>query len=103
MIMRDGEISTIMQQQEEDKAHRSMDKEQRAMTSTLTGKALLIVWRVLFLHHFLQSSIPQNLGVTSKVTTLAMDSMFFFADCLRHLQALFRFARKNATVNIGYH
>ena len=81
MIMRDGEIATIMQQQEEDEAHRLMEKEQQAMTSTLTGKALVIVWRVLSLHHFLQSSIPQNLGVASKVTILAMDSMLLFADC----------------------
>ena len=94
MIMRDGELATIMQQQEEDKAHKLMEKEQRAMTSTPTGKALLIVWRVLSLHNFLQSSIPQNLGVASKVTTLAMDSMFFFADYLLCLQALFRVSGK---------
>ena len=46
------------------------------MTSTLTGKALLLVWHVLSLHHFLQPYIPQNLGVASKVTILAMDSIF---------------------------
>ena len=38
-----------------------------------------------FLALFLQSSIPQNLGVASKVTTLEMDSTFFFADCLLRL------------------
>ena len=46
------------------------------MTSTPTGKALLIVQRVFSLNHFLKSSIPHNLGVASKVTTLAMGSMF---------------------------
>ena len=101
MIMRDGDFATMMQQKEEDKAQRLMEKEQRAMTSTLTGKALLLIQRVLSLHHFLQSSIPQNLGVASKVTTLAMDSTFFFADCLLHLQAAFRASRKNVTVDVG--
>ena len=61
MIMRDGELATIMEQQEEDKAHKSMEKKQRAMTSTFTGKALLLVWRVLSLNQFLQSSISHNL------------------------------------------
>ena len=59
-----------------------MEKEQWAMTSTPKGKALFLVQCVLSFHHFLQSSIPHNLGVASKVTTLAMDSMFFFADCV---------------------
>ena len=63
MIMRGGEFSTMMQQQEEDKALKSMEKEQRVMTSTPTWKSLIIVQRVFSLQHFLQSSIPQNLGV----------------------------------------
>ena len=71
-----------------------MEKEQWAMTSTLKSRALLLVQRVLSLHHFLQSSTPQNLGFASKVTTLAMDSMFFFADSLLHLQAVFIVAKK---------
>ena len=102
MIMRDGNLTTIMQQQEEDEAHKSIDKEQRAMKLTPRGKALLLVRRVLSLHHFLQSSIPHNLGVASKVTTLAMGSIFFFADRLLHIQAVFIFSRKNATVDVGY-
>ena len=64
------------------------------MTSTLKGKDLLLVRRVLSLNQFLQSSISQNLGVASKVTTLAMDSIFFFVDCLLRLQVVFRVARK---------
>ena len=71
--MRDGEFATIMQYQEEDKAQKLIDKEQRATTSMPTGKDLIIVQDVLFLHYFLLSSIPQNLGVASKVTTLEMD------------------------------
>ena len=71
-----------------------MEKEQWAMTSTPTGKYLLLVQHVLSLHYFLQSSIPHNLGVSSKVTTLATDSMFFFAYHLLHLQALFIVAGK---------
>ena len=93
VVMRDGYFSTMMQHQEEDKAQKSMEKEQRAMTSTPTGKALLLIHSVLFLHHFLQSYIPQNLGVASKVTTLAMDSIFFFVNCLLHLLAVFRVAK----------
>ena len=73
------------------------------MTSTPTKEDLLLVQCVLSLRHFLQYSIPQNLGVTSKVTTLAMDSMFFFADRLLHLEAVFRVAGKNATADVGYH
>ena len=92
--MRDGEFVTMMQQQEEDKAQKLMEKEQWAMSSTPTGKALLVIQCVLSLHHYLLSSIPQNLGFASKVTTLATDSMFFFADRLLHLQAVFIVAGK---------
>ena len=101
MIMRDGNFATIMQHQEEDEAQKLMEKEQRAMTSTQTAKALFLVQSVLSLHHFLRSFIPQNLGVASKVTTLAMGSIFFCADRLLHIQALFRVSEKNATVDIG--
>ena len=94
MIIRDGELATIMQHQEEDEAHKLTDKQQRATTSTPTGKYLIFVQRVLSLYLFIQHSITQNLGVASKVTTLEMDSMFFFADRLLHLQAVFRVTRK---------
>ena len=94
MIMRNGNFSTMIQQKEEEKVQISMEKEQQANPSTPTGEFLVLVQRVLYLHHFLQSSIPQNLGDPSKVTTLAMDSMFFFADHLLHLQALFRVSGK---------
>ena len=70
------------------------ENEQRAMPSTPKGKALVLVHRVISLHHFLQYYIPQNLGLPSKVTTLAMDSMFFFTDHLLHLQAVFRVSGK---------
>ena len=83
--MRDGKISIMMQHQEEEKAQKSMEKEQRAMTSTPTRRDLLLVHRVLSLHHFLQSSVPQNLGVGSKVTTLEMEIIFFFANRLLRL------------------
>ena len=102
MITREGKLATIMQQQEEGKAQKSTENEQRATTSTPTGKALLIVQRILSLNFFLQYSIPKNLGVASKVTTLAMDSILLFSDFLLHLKAVFRVARKNATVDIGY-
>ena len=92
--MRDGEFATMMQHQEEDEAQKLMDKEQRAMSSIPTGKALVLVQIVLSLHHFLQSSIPQNLGVASKVTTLATESMLNFLDRLLHLQAVFRVCGK---------
>ena len=94
MIMRYGKLAIIMNQKEEDKAHKSTEKEQLAMTSTPIVNALLLVKSVLSLHHFLQSYIPHNLGVASKVTTLAMDSMFFFVDCLLHLQVVFIVAKK---------
>ena len=38
---------------------------------------------------FIESSIPQNLGVTSKVTSLAIESMFFFLDLLLLVQEVF--------------
>ena len=94
MIMRDGEFSTMIQHQEEDEVHKLMEKEQRSMTTMTTGKTFLLVHHLLSLHHFLKSSIPQNLGVASKVTTLAMDSMFFFTNRLLRLQAVFRVAGK---------
>ena len=92
--MKDGKFGTMMRQQEEDEAQKSTEKEQQAMTSPPTGKALLLIQRVISLHHFLQSAILQNLSVASKVTSLATDSMFFFADHLLHLQGVFRVARK---------
>ena len=84
----------MMQDQEEDKDQISTEKEQRAVSSNPTGKDLLLIQCVLSLHYFLQSSIPQNLGVPSKATTLATDNIFFFMDRLLHLQALFRVAGK---------
>ena len=84
MIMRDGKFATMMQQQKEAKAQKLMEKEQRDMKSTPTEKALLIFQRVLYLHHFFKSSIPQNLGVSSKVTTLEMNIMCFFANRILH-------------------
>ena len=94
MIMRDGEFANMIQHNEKDEPYILLDKEQRAMTSTPTGKALLLVQHVLSLHHFLQSSIPHNLVVASRVTTSPMDSMFIFVDHLVHLQTLFRVAEK---------
>ena len=58
MIIKDGKFATMMQQKEEDEAQKWIEKEQRSMTSMTTGKYLLIVQRVLSLHHFLQYSIP---------------------------------------------
>ena len=63
MIIRDDDFATMMQHQEEDKAQKPIEKEQRAMASKATGGALLLIQSVLYLHHFLQSSITQNLRV----------------------------------------
>ena len=92
-----------MEQQEEDEAHKSTEKEQQVITSTLTGKALIFFRRFLSLNQFIQSSISQNLAVASKVTTLAMDIMFFFKDCLLHIQAVSRVTENNDIVYMGYH
>ena len=101
--MRDGEFSDIMQQQEEDEEQKLMEKEQRSMTSTSTGEDLLLFQRVLSQHHSPKYYIPQNLGIASKITTLTMDSIFFFADCLLQLQAVFRVSGGNATVDVGWY
>ena len=94
MTTRDGELAAMMQQKEEYEARKSTDKEQLAMIATPTGEALLLVHRVLYLNLFFQSSMHQNLGVASKVTTLATESIFFFADSLLRLEAVFRVAGK---------
>ena len=73
------------------------------MTSILTGKSLLLVQRVLYLNHFLQSSISQYLVIDPKETTLAMKSMFFFMNRLLCLQEVFIVARKKSTVDVGQH
>ena len=57
ITLTDDNFATMMQHQEEDKAQKSMEKEQQAMTSTPTVKDLLIIQRVLSLNHFVQSSI----------------------------------------------
>ena len=72
------------------------------MKSTPTGKALLLVQRVLSLRHFIQSSVPQNLGVAQKLTTLVMDGIFFLVGSLLRIQAVFIVARKNSTVDVGW-
>ena len=94
MIMRDGEFATMMQHQEEEEAQKLMEKEQRAAPSTPEEKDLLLIQSFLSLHHLIQSYIPQNLGIASTVTNLAMDSMILFADCLLQIQAVFRVAGK---------
>ena len=76
MIMRDGDFAIMIQQKEEDQAQKLVDIEQQAMSSISTGKDLVLVQRFPSLHHFIKYSILQNLGVPSKVTTLAMDSIF---------------------------
>ena len=66
------------------------------------GWILLLIHCVLSLHHFLQSSIPQNLGFASKVTTLATHSMIFFADSLLHIQVVFIVAvKQSSTLEVG--
>ena len=85
----------------EDEAQELMEKEQWAMTSSPAGKDLLLVQRFLSLHHFLQSSIPYKVGVVSKLKTLAIYSMFLFADRLLHIQGVFIVAERNATVDVG--
>ena len=62
MITRDGELTNIIQQQEEDEAQKLVEKEQQAMESTPTSRDLIIVQSVLSLHHFIQFSILQKLG-----------------------------------------
>ena len=94
MIVKDGEFATIMQQKEEEEAQISTEKEQQATASTPTGTPLLLIQRILSLHHFLRSYIPHNFGVASKVTTLEMDIHFFFKDRLLHIQVVFRVSRK---------
>ena len=47
MIIRDGNFATMIQQKEEEEVQKSMEKEQRAMPSSPTGKALVLVQRVL--------------------------------------------------------
>ena len=47
MIMRDGNISIMMQHKEEDKVQKSTEKKYQTMTSTLTGEALIIVQSVI--------------------------------------------------------
>ena len=101
MIMRDDELAAMMRQQDEEESQKLTEKEQRDMSLTPKVKNLVLVQRVLSLQHFLQSYIPQNLGFPSKVTTLAMDSMFFFADRLLHIQPVFIVAGIFFTVEVG--
>ena len=88
MIIRDDEFPTMMQHQEEDEVPKLMEIEQRDMTSMPTGKALFLVQYVLYLHHFLQYPIPHNLGFSSKVKTLTMDSIsFIYSIYKRYLES----------------
>ena len=58
--MRYGELATMMQQQEEDEAQKSIDKEQWAMKPMPTRRDLLLVHRVLPLHHFFGLPYPRT-------------------------------------------
>ena len=66
MIMRDGEFSAMMQQQDGDKAQKSMDKEQHAMSSTPTGDDFLLIQSVLSLHHFSSLPYPRTRALPQK-------------------------------------
>ena len=101
--MKDGELATMMQHQEEDVAQKLMEKEYWARISTPTGKASLLIQRVLSLHHFLQSYIPQNLGVVSKVTTLENGECVFISGSFTPSTSRIQSLRENATVGVGYH
>ena len=66
MIMRDDKLATMIQQQEEDEAQKLMEKEQRAMTSTLIKKALRLVQRVFSLYHFFSLPYPRTWALPQK-------------------------------------
>ena len=91
MIMTDSQFSTMMQQQEENELQKLMEKEQWYMKSTPIRKALLILKSFLFLHYFLQYSIPQNLGVASKVKpwkwTVCFSSRIFYSIYKQYLES----------------
>ena len=82
--MMDGNFSAMIQHHEEDKAQKNrMEKEQRSMLSTPTGKALVLVRSFLSLQQFFFSiSFPRTLGVPSKVTTLANGWYVFLPESL---------------------
>ena len=63
MIMRDGELAIIMQQQEEDEAQKLMEKEQQAISSNPTGKALLLIQSYLSLLPFFSVINTPSSGV----------------------------------------
>ena len=69
IIMIDGEFAAMMQHQEEEEVQKSMEKEQRAKTSTPTEKALLLVKCVLSLHFFKVFHTPE-LGRPIKINDL---------------------------------
>ena len=58
--MRDGNFAYIMQQQEADKAQKSLEKEKWAMSSTKTEKDLLLIHHVLSLQQLFTIPYPRN-------------------------------------------
>ena len=68
MITRYGELTKIIQQQEEDEAQKLVEKEQQAMESTPTSRDLIIVQSVLSLHHFLRFILLLLLNYIGKLS-----------------------------------
>ena len=60
MITRYGDLATMMQQQEEFEAQKNLEKEQWAMTSTPTRRALIIVQHVLPCSIFFSLPYPRT-------------------------------------------
>ena len=67
IIMRNSDFATMMQQQEEDKAQKSKEKEQRFMSSMLKVKALIIIQSVLPYTVFFSLPYPITFESTPKL------------------------------------
>ena len=68
--MRDGDFSTIIQQQKEDEAQKSMEKEQWACHQHQQGRLCFSFNHVLSLHQFCSVSHTLELGRPLKINNL---------------------------------
>ena len=91
-----------LQREEQAKAARMKDEEEKAMHESASGKAVLFVQKVLDAHKRLQSSTKDS-SVDEQIGAVARDDMVALVEQMLHLQSAFEASGKPVVVDIGFH
>lgn len=91
-----------LQREEETKAAKMKDEEEKAMHESASGKAVLFVQKVLDAHKRLQSS-TKDASVDEQIGSVARDDMVALVEQMLNLQSAFEASGKPLVVDIGFH